>query len=288
MIQLGNYNDLTVNRFVDFGLYLGDDEGNEVLLPARYVTGSEQVGDVLHVFVYNDSEGRPVATTEAPVAVAGDFALMRVVDVNDVGAFLDWGLSCKQLLVPFSEQRVKMKPGRSYVVRLYVDRATSRVVASAKLARFISKKRPGYYHRQKVELIVVQRTELGYKVVVNNCYWGLLYANEVYGDLNVGDRRTGFVKLVRPDGKIDVTIEKIEKLRVDDLAQAILSHLQRHGGTMDLNDKSDPRDILATFNCSKKDFKKALGQLYREKLIVLTPAVRLLQHTSAPKRNKSK
>ncbi|MCI7318258.1 MAG: S1-like domain-containing RNA-binding protein, partial [Bacteroidales bacterium] len=269
MIEIGKYNDLRVNRFVDFGLYLIDDEANEVLLPKRYLTGEEQIDDMLHVFVYNDSENRPVATTETPYAVVGDFALMRVNQVNQVGAFLDWGLVNKELLVPFREQRVRMQAGRSYIVYVYIDDATKRIVASAKLNKFLDNKMPRFYHRQKVDVLVVQRTELGYKVIVDNLFWGLLYSNEIYGDINIGDRRTGFIKQVRDDGKIDVTLEKIEKVRVDDLGEVIENYLKKHGGEMTLNDKSDPKDIMDTFNCSKKDFKKALGLLYKQKKVTL-------------------
>lgn len=276
MIKIGQYNDLKVNRFIDFGLYLGDDEENEVLLPRRYMSGREKEGDTLHVFVYNDSENRPVATTEEPCAVVGDFALMRVYQVNKVGAFLDWGLSNKELLVPFREQRVSMLAGRSYIVYIYIDDNTKRVVASAKLDKFLGNTMPQYYHRQKVDLLVVQRTELGYKVIIDNLHWGLLYSNEIYGDINVGDRRMGFIKQVRDDGKIDVTLEKIEKLRVDDLTDVILDYLKAHDGKMALSDKSDPQEILRTFNCSKKDFKKALGNLYKQKLVTLGETTQLV------------
>lgn len=277
MIEIGKYNDLRVNRFVDFGLYLIDDEANEVLLPKRYLTGEEQIDDMLHVFVYNDSENRPVATTETPYAVVGDFALMRVNQVNQVGAFLDWGLVNKELLVPFREQRVRMQAGRSYIVYVYIDDATKRIVASAKLNKFLDNKMPRFYHHQKVDVLVVQRTELGYKVIVDNLFWGLLYSNEIYGDINIGDRRTGFIKQVRDDGKIDVTLEKIEKVRVDDLGEVIENYLKKHGGEMALNDKSDPKDIMDTFNCSKKDFKKALGLLYKQKKVTLGETTKLVK-----------
>lgn len=269
MIEIGKYNDLRVNRFVDFGLYLIDDEANEVLLPKRYLTGEEQIDDMLHVFVYNDSENRPVATTETPYAVVGDFALMRVNQVNQVGAFLDWGLVNKELLVPFREQRVRMQAGRSYIVYVYIDDATKRIVASAKLNKFLDNKMPRFYHRQKVDVLVVQRTELGYKVIVNNLHWGLLYSNEIFGDVNIGDRRTAYIKRVRPDGKIDVTLEMIEKMRVEYLSDAILAYLQSHGGSMNLTDKSEPKAIQDAFECSKKDFKKALGLLYKQKKVML-------------------
>lgn len=269
-MDIGKYNDLRVNREVDFGIYLIDDEGNEVLLPKRYVTERMLIGTRLHVFVYNDSENRPVATTETPTAVVGETALLRVKAVNAVGAFLDWGLIAKDLLVPFREQRVDMKTGRSYVVHVYLDESSGRIVASAKLDKFLSHERPNYYHRQRVEVLVVQRTELGFKVIVNDSHWGMIYHNEIMGDVNIGDRLTGYVKQVREDEKVDVTLAKIEKARVDDLTSVIIDYLKAHGGSMAMTDKSSPEEIFKTFSCSKKDFKKALGQLYKQHSVVLS------------------
>ncbi len=274
-MKIGEYNELRINRTVDFGAYLIDDDTHEVLLPKRYLTPEMKVGDTIRVFVYNDSENRPVATTEQPYAVVGDFALMRVKAVNKVGAFLDWGLVAKDLLVPFSEQRVDMKVGRSYIVRVYLDEASHRIVASAKLAKFLNQTDPDYYHREKVEVLVTQRSDLGYRVIVDNAHWGQIYQNEIYQDVNVGDRLTAFVKQVRPDGKVDVTLAKIEKMRVDDLADRILDYLNSHNGEMTLTDKSDPDDINKAFSCSKKDFKKALGLLYKQQKIALGDTVKL-------------
>ena len=275
-MKIGEYNNLRINRMVDFGAYLIDEDTHEVLLPKRYLTPEMKVGDDIKVFVYNDSENRPVATTETPHAVVGDFALMRVKAVNKVGAFLDWGLAAKDLLVPFSEQRVDMQAGRSYIVRVYLDPASQRIVASAKLAKFLNQSEPEYYHREKVEVLVVQRSDLGYRVIINNAHWGQIYQNETYQDVNIGDRFTAFVKQVRPDGKIDVTLAKIEKMRVDDLADRILDYLRAHNGEMALTDKSDPEDINKTFNCSKKDFKKALGLLYKQQKVTLGDTVKLV------------
>lgn len=276
-MKIGEYNVLRINRMVDFGAYLIDDDTHEVLLPKRYLTPEMKVGDQISVFVYNDSENRPVATTEQPLAVVGDFALLRVKAVNKVGAFLDWGLTAKDLLVPFGEQRVDMQAGRSYIVRVYLDPASQRIVASAKLAKFLNQTEPDYYHREKVEVMVVQRSDLGYRVIINNTHWGQIYQNETYQEVNIGDRFTAFVKQVRPDGKVDVTLAKIEKMRVDDLAERIESHLRASGGRMTLTDKSDPEDINKVFQCSKKDFKKALGLLYRQHKVTLGDTVELVQ-----------
>lgn len=274
-MKIGEYNTLHINRMVDFGAYLIDDDTHEVLLPKRYLTPEMKVGDAIRVFVYNDSENRPVATTEQPKAVVGDFALMRVKAVNKVGAFLDWGLTAKDLLVPFSEQRVDMQAGRSYVVRVYLDPASQRIVASAKLAKFLNQSEPDYYHRERVEVLVVQRSDLGYRVIINNEHWGQIYQNEIYQNVNIGDRLTAFIKQVRPDGKVDVTLAKIEKMRVDDLADRIEQYLHAHGGEMSLTDKSSPDEISKAFGCSKKDFKKALGLLYKQQKVTLGDTVKL-------------
>ena len=275
-MNIGQYNGLRINRMVDFGAYLIDEDTHEVLLPKRYLTPEMKAGDTIRVFVYNDSENRPVATTEVPTAVVGDFALMRVKAVNRVGAFLDWGLTAKDLLVPFGEQRVDMKAGRSYIVRIYLDETSGRIVASAKLARFLNKTEPEYYHRQCVEVLVVQANDLGYRVIVNNAHWGQIYQNETYQNVNIGDRLTAYVKQVRPDGKIDLTLAKIEKMRVDDLAGRIMEHLKAHGGEMTITDKSAPDEINKVFQCSKKDFKKALGLLYKQQKVTLAPTVKLV------------
>ena len=275
-MKIGEYNELRINRMVDFGAYLIDEDTHEVLLPKRYLTPDMQVGNNIRVFVYNDSENRPVATTEVPKAVVGDFALMRVKAVNKVGAFLDWGLTAKDLLVPFSEQRVDMQAGRSYIVRVYLDEASHRIVASAKLAKFLNQTEPDYYHREKVEVLVVQRSDLGYRVIVEGAHWGQIYQNETYQDVNVGDRLTAFVKQVRPDGKVDLTLSKIEKMRVDDLSDRILDYLKANNGEMTLTDKASPDDINKVFQCSKKDFKKALGLLYKQQKVTLGDTVKLV------------
>ena len=276
-MDLGQYNDLRVSRAVDFGVYLIDEEGNEVLLPRRYVTDRMPLGARVRVFVYNDSENRPVATTETPTAIVGQTALLKVKAVNAVGAFMDWGLSAKDLLVPFREQRVDMKAGRSYVVHVYLDRESNRIVASAKLDKFLSHERPDYYHRQRVEVLVVQRNELGFKITVNDSHWGMIYHNEIMGDVNIGDRLTGYVKQVRDDGKVDVTLAKIEKARIDDLSAVIIQYLNAHGGQMTLTDRSAPVEVFRTFACSKKDFKKALGLLYKLQRVELLPEMTRLK-----------
>ena len=276
MIKIGEYNKLTINRFVDFGAYLIDNEDNEVLLPKRYLSGEEELDDNIEVFVYNDSENRPVATIEHPFATVGQFSLMRVKAVNAIGAFLDWGLVAKDLLVPFGEQRVRMQAGRSYIVYIYLDPSSQRIVASAKLDKFLNKSVPDYYHRQKVDVLITQQQEIGYRVIVDGKHWGMIYNNELYQQVNIGEHHMGFIKQVRDDGKIDVTLAKIEKMRIDDVAALILDYLQENGGTMTLNDKSTPDELLRTFNCSKKDFKKALGLLYKQHRVTLGDTTTLI------------
>ena len=275
-MKLGEYNKLMINRFVDFGAYLIDEQGNEVLLPKRYLSGEEELDDYLEVFVYNDSENRPVATTERPFATVGQFCLMRVKAVNAIGAFLDWGLVAKDLLVPFREQRVRMQAGRSYIVYVYLDPSSERIVASAKLDKFLGNTIPDYYHRQKVDVLITQQLEIGYRVILDGKFWGMIYNNELYQQVNIGEHHIGFIKQVRDDGKIDVTLAKIEKMRIDDVADDILNYLQQNGGSMALNDKSSPEEILRTFNCSKKDFKKALGLLYKQHKVSLGDKVALV------------
>ena len=275
-MKIGQYNKLMINRFVDFGAYLIDENDNEVLLPKRYLSGEEELDDMIEVFVYNDSENRPVATTERPFATVGQFCLMRVKAVNAIGAFLDWGLVAKDLLVPFGEQRVRMQAGRSYIVYIYEDPSSHRIVASAKLDKFLNKSLPDYYHRQKVDVLITQQQEIGYRVIVDGQFWGMIYNNELYQTVNIGEHHMGFIKQVRDDGKIDITLSKIEKIRVDDVSDVILQYLQENGGSMSLNDKSSPDEIMRVFNCSKKDFKKALGLLYKQHKVTLGDEVKLV------------
>lgn len=269
-IELGKVNTLKVSRKVDFGLYLSDNDGeNEVLMPKRYTSPEMKVNDLVDAFIYNDSEDRLVATTEKPYAKVGEFALLRVKSVSNVGAFLDWGL-LKDLLVPFREQKTRMISGRSYIVYIYVDDATNRIVASAKIDKFLDNKMPAFSPFEEVKLLVAQRTDLGFKVIINNLFSGMIYHNQIFQDVNIGDKLTGYIKTVRADGKIDVILGKKVKDRVAELADSILSFLARNHGTMHITDASSPEEIQAVFQCSKKDFKKAIGYLFKHNLVDLT------------------
>lgn len=268
MIKIGNYNTLRISRFVDFGAYLTDDNDNEVLLPARYVPDDATVGDEIEVFVYTDSEDRPVAVTDHPFATVGEFAFLQVAQVNKYGAFLDWGVP-KHLLVPFSEQRLRMEEGGIYPVYVYLDDITKRVVASGKLEKFLGNVIPDYRPGQEVKALVWKHTDIGYKVIVDNLFQGMIYDNEVYAPLEIQETVTAYVKTVRDDGKIDLTVGDRAAKRVADLTGLIIDRIKRDGGRMTITDSSSPEEIKQTFHCSKKDFKKAIGKLYKEHKIVL-------------------
>lgn len=266
MIKLGQYNTLTVVKQADFGVFLDGDEFGNILLPTRYVPENTRVGDELKVFIYFDSEDDIIATTETPLAQVGEFASLRCVGVNSVGAFVDWGLS-KDLLVPFSEQRTRMEEGKPYVVRVYTDKASGRIVASRKFNKFISDEKPRLKAGDKVSVIITDITDLGFKCVVNNQHWGLIYRAEAFGKLFIGKKLSAFVKTVRDDGKLDLALQKHGKARVDDLSDKILQTLDKKGGFLPLNDKSSPDAIFALFRTSKATFKKTLGGLYKQRKI---------------------
>ena len=267
-IALGRYNQLEVVKEVDFGVYLNGDEDGEILLPKRYVPAGCKPGDVLNVFIYLDMEERLVATTLHPYVQVGEFACLEVAWVNQFGAFLNWGLM-KDLFVPFREQKMKMQKGKRYVVYVHLDEESYRIVASAKVEHFLSTEKPDYQPGQEVEVLVWQRTELGYKVIVENKFSGMLYHNEIFQPLEVGMRLTAFIKQVRPDGKIDLVLQKAGARKVDDFSEVLLQYIKDHEGFTPLNDKSAAEDIYDAFGVSKKTFKKAVGDLYKKRLVVL-------------------
>lgn len=268
MLEIGKINELEITHRVDFGLYLDGGEEGEILLPLRYATRDMKPGDKVEVFIYRDSEDRLIATTELPYAQVGEFAFLRVKATNNVGAFLDWGLP-KDLLVPFREQKVRMQPGRSYTVYVYLDDETQRIVASAKLQKFLDNKIPDVKAGDEVKARIYQETELGYKVIVNDLYSGLIYHNQIFSEVNIGELHYATVKTVRHDGKIDLILGKNTRNRVTDLADDILDYIAECGGKMKLTDSSSPEEIRNTFQCSKKDFKKAIGALFKAKQILI-------------------
>ena len=267
-IELGKFNRLEVVKEVDFGMYLdGGDEG-EILLPARYVPEGCQIGDILNVFLYLDNEERLIATTLTPLVQVGEVACLEVAWVNQFGAFLNWGLM-KDLFVPFSEQKMKMQVGRSYVVHAHVDEESYRIVASAKVERYLSKDMPDYAPGAEVDILIWQKTDLGFKAIIDNKYSGLLYENEIFRALETGMQMKAFVKQVREDGKVDLILQKPGFEKVDDFSKTLLEYIREHGGRINLNDKSPAEDIYDTFGVSKKTFKKGVGDLYKKRLISL-------------------
>lgn len=276
MVNIGKYNTLKIVKEVDFGLYLDGEEKGEILLPSRYVPEGYLIGENIDVFVYKDSEDRLIATTEHPYAQVGDFVLLEVKSVNNVGAFLEWGLA-KDLLVPFREQKMKMQEGRSYIVYIYLDNVTERIVASAKLEKFLDNTMVRYEPNQEVDLLIVQETELGYKVIINNLHWGMIYHNEIFSEIEKGDRLKGYVKQVREDEKIDVSLQPLGYEKIEGLAGEILKTLKEHEGYLPLCDKTSAQEIGGYFACSKKNFKKAISYLYKQHLIlILEDGIRLI------------
>ncbi len=269
-IELGRFNTLKIVKEVDFGLYLDGGEEGEILLPKRYVPEHYAIGDELRVFIYLDNEERLVATTQTPYVQVGGFACLEVTWVNRYGAFLDWGLM-KDIFCPFREQRQRMEVGRRYVVHAHVDDESFRIVASARIEHFLSKDAPLYEPWQEVDIMVWQRTDLGYKVIVDDTFGGLVFRDEVFRPMHQGLRLKAYVKQVRPDGKIDIALQKPGYGNVEDFAHVLLEHLRTNGGHTTLGDKSPSQDIYDTFGVSKKVFKKAVGDLYKRHLIIITP-----------------
>lgn len=267
-IKLGDYNRMTVVKKVDFGMYLdGGDEG-EILLPARYVPEGTRPGDEIDVFVYLDQDERPVATTQQPKARVGEFACLEVAWVNEYGAFLDWGLM-KDLFCPFREQKKRMERGSSYVVYVTVDEDSYRMMASAKVERYLSQERPRYRHGDEVDLLVWQKTELGFKVIVDNKFSGLVYQDQIFRYLTTGDRLKGYIDHIRQDGKIDVTLQPTGRRQTEEFSETLLEYLRNNNGHCDLGDKSPAELIVDRFKVSKKAYKKAVGDLYRRRLITI-------------------
>lgn len=267
-VKLGKYNQLTVVKEVDFGVYLDGDDDGEILLPARYVPEGCKPGDVLNVFIYLDIDERIIATTLDPLVQVGEFACLEVAWVNEFGAFLNWGLM-KDLFVPFREQKMKMLKGRKYVIHAHVDEDSYRIMGSAKVERYLSKDFPKYEPGQEVNILIWQKTDLGFKAIVENKFSGLLYQNELFQYVETGMQLKAYVKQVREDGKIDLELQKGGAKKVDDFADVLLQHLKDNGGFTSLNDKSAAEDIYAAFEVSKKTFKKAVGDLYKKRLITL-------------------
>lgn len=277
MIELGRINNLEILRDTSVGLFLGDEEGNDVLLPNKYVPASYEIGEKIKVFCYLDYDERPVATTLEPDIMLGEFRLLQVAEVNEFGAFMEWGLE-KHLLVPFREQRVKMKEGQWYVVHCYLDERSGRLVASNKLDKFLSNDNLDLKEWEQVELVVTRQTDLGWEVIVNERHKGLVYFNEVFKPINIGDLIPGCIKTIRRDNKLDISLQPLGAKVLEPAAKKILEVLKEHGGFLAVHDKSAPEEIRDIFQMSKKTFKKGLGTLYKDKKIKLeTDGVTLIE-----------
>lgn len=267
-IQLGKYNQLEVVKEVDFGVYLDGGEDGEILLPTRYVPDGCKPGDILNVFIYLDMEERLIATTLNPYVQVDEFAFLEVAWVNQYGAFLDWGLM-KDLFVPFREQKMKMIKGNKYIVHVHLDEESYRIVASAKVEKYLSKEKPSFKKGDEVDIMVWQKTDLGFKVIVDNRFSGMIFSNEIFKNVCTGMKMKAYVKQVREDGKIDLQLQQGGVKKVEDFSDILLEYIRNNGGKTDINDKTDAEIIYNTFGVSKKTFKKAVGDLYKKRMIVI-------------------
>jgi predicted RNA-binding protein (virulence factor B family) len=268
MAELGHYNKLRIIKRVDIGVFLDGDQFGDILLPRKYAPESMRIGDEVDVFLYNDSEDRIIATTLQPKTQVGECAYLKVVSTNRFGAFLDWGLP-KDLLVPFSEQQNPMQQGYSYSVTVFVDEETQRIAASTKLEQHLSVDVSAFKPRQEVSLLIYGKSDLGFKAIINGTHLGQLFEGETFQRLHFGEQVKGYIRQLRSDGKIDLMLQLPSELTRDNLSKSIIDHLQQHDGVSTLTDKSPPDDIYQAFGVSKASYKKALGQLYKKRQILI-------------------
>lgn len=281
-LKLGDFNKLKVikeakrpnphafNNEETFGIFLDGGREGDILMPKKYVPEGTKVGDEIECFLYLDQDERLIATTETPIAKADEFAYLECSWVNEYGAFLNWGVM-KDIFCPFREQKKKMEIGNKYIVHIHMDEDSYRMVASAKIERYFSEERPQYKHGQPVEIMVWQKTDLGFKVIVENKFPGLVYEDQIFKFITTGDKMTAYIDNVRPDGKLDITLQPTGRKLTTDFADTLLAYLQDNNGFCPLGDKSDAEDIKHTFQVSKKTFKKAVGDLYKRRLITISP-----------------
>ncbi len=276
MTEIGKINHFEVVKELDFGIYLDGGDLGEILMPKRYVPEGTMPGDFLEAFIYLDSEDRLLATSEKPLALVEEFALLQVVSVTPVGAFLNWGLP-KDLFVPFREQRQPMEEGKRYLVYVYLDTNSKRIAASSKIEHYLNNIPVDYDENEEVDLIIVNETDLGYNAIIDNSHLGILYKNEVFQPLQAGDKVLGYIKKIRTDGKIDLRLDKIGYEKISVFADKIISELEKKNGFLPLTDKSSPEEVYKTFKISKKNFKAAIGALYKKRMISLEEnGIRLL------------
>lgn len=270
MAELGRVNRLKIIRTVEFGVYLDAQNLGEILMPIRYVPSGSKEGDEVEVFISLDSEDRLIATTDKPVAMVGEFGYMEVVGVSQYGAFVDWGLM-KDLFVPFREQKLKMEQGRSYLIRVYIDKETNRIAGSGRIERFLDNTPPDFEVGQEVDLYIYSESEMGFSAIINNTHTGILYHSELFKVVRKGMRTKGFIKKIREDDKIDLSLEPIGyKKKIDDLSQRVLDALAKSNGFLALSDKTDPDMIYNALDMSKKNFKKSIGSLFKAGLITIS------------------
>ncbi len=272
MIELGKYNDLKFLSETAEGLQLGDESGQEILMPSKYCPREAKAGDTIKVFVHNNNEGKLVATTQKPKLTLGEFSLLQVKTIADgVGAFLAWGVD-KDLMVPFREQKQKMEEDRWYIVYLDIDLETDRLYGSSRIERFLQNEIITVSENQEVEVLVWKKTDLGFSVIVNNIHQGLIFNNEIFSELNVGDKMTGYVKNIREDNKIDISLQPAGYDKFNDAnTETVFKALEQNNGYLHFTDKSSPDEIYSKFGMSKKAFKKAIGALYKMRKIEINP-----------------
>ncbi len=269
MIKVGRVNSLQIVKTEEFGLFLDAEDYGTVLLPKRHVPQTAAVGQTLDVFLYFDSDSQLSATLDTPIAQVGEFGLMTIEAINKTGVFANWGIEKKDLLIPFSEQRTRFHAGQKILVYVYSDKASGRIVGTTKFNKILDKTPPRFKPNQQVDLIIAEKSDLGYKAIVNGTHWGMIFSSEVFGKLFIGKRLKGFIKHIREDGKIDLSLQKIGVAKLDDLSEKIVDLLNKKQGFLPLNDKSTPDAIFAVFRTSKGTFKKSIGGLYKKGIITI-------------------
>ncbi|MGR5109089.1 CvfB family protein [Vibrio jasicida] len=278
MIKIGQINSLEVTKTADFGVFVDGDDYGSVMLPNKYVPEGTNVGDHIDVFLYFDSESQLAATIDKPIAQVGEWGLMQVEGVSSTGAFVNWGIKEKDLLIPFSEQRARFTAGQNILVYVYTDKASGRIVGTTKFNKWLDKTPANYEVNEEVNLIIAERSQLGYKAIVNGEHWGMIFPSDVFGKLFIGKKLKGYIKQIREDGKIDLALQKVGVAKMDDLSSKILELLEKKGGFLPLNDKSTPEAIFTAFRTSKGTFKKTIGGLYKQgKLVIEKDGIRLAE-----------
>ncbi|MFV8456059.1 S1 RNA-binding domain-containing protein [Vibrio owensii] len=276
MIKIGQINSLEVTKTADFGVFLDGDDYGSVMLPNKYVPEGTNVGDHIDVFLYFDSESQLAATIDKPIAQVGEWGLMQVEGVSSTGAFVNWGIKEKDLLIPFSEQRARFTAGQNILVYVYTDKASGRIVGTTKFNKWLDKTPANYQVNEEVNLIIAERSQLGYKAIVNGEHWGMIFPSDVFGKLFIGKKLKGYIKQIREDGKIDLALQKVGVAKMDDLSSKIVELLEKKGGFLPLNDKSSPEAIFDAFRTSKGTFKKTIGGLYKAgKIVIEKDGIRL-------------